>query len=519
MTAGQVAPADGATEAAPDGLSVPVEHEEARAALDEVQDLFGPMTHAESRSLIRSGKSKDATLALRDLSLRLGSLSPAERNSAYSDFQRPAWADSTAVSSSYCPSSGNICLHWIKQGIGHDDRATNSDWATNTVYPILMQVSGTYAAAGYRKPRADGAYGGTSQTDVYLDDVGSEGKYGYCTVDVTDAGHYAFHPTNSRASDLPAFCVLDNDYLNAGFGKHTPADNLRVTAAHEYFHAVQFAYDYLEDRWFMEATATWAEDQLYDAINDNLQYLQRSQLRYPGLSLDTYNGAGGFLHYGDWIYFAYLTQRSPARRGALPSLMLRMWQLADSVSGPDLYSVKAISRALAERHLGFTTTFAQYAAANRRPTTAYSDEGMQRRYPTAAPRRTVRLKPSRRTASAAFRVNHLASATMRFVPARLPAKRHRLTLTVDMANKRSGSVAEALVFFKNGRITTKAVRLGRTGNGKVRVPFSSRQVSRVELVLVNAGHSYRHCWASTVYSCSGVPVQDRVKETVKARAS
>jgi hypothetical protein len=269
----------------------------------------------------------------------------------------------------------------------------------------------------------------------------------------------------------------------------------------------------------MEATATWAEDQVFDSINDNLQYLQRSQLRYPGVSLDHYNGAGGFLHYGDWIYFAYLTQRAPARHGALPSLMLRMWQLADSVSGPDLYSVKAIARALAERHLSFTTTFAQYAAANRHPTTAYSDEGMQRYYPTARPKRTVSLRPGKRTASAAYRVNHLASATTRFVPRRLPAKRHRLTLSVNMANKRAGSVAEAVVFYKNGRIVTKGVRLGRSGNGRVRVPFSSRRISRVELVLVNANHSYRRCWVSSPYACSGVPARDRVKETLKARVS
>ena len=517
--AGVTQTVDAASDAVGDTLSVPADHEEAQAALDEVEDLFGPMTHAESRSLIRSGESKDATLALRDLSLRLGSLSRAERSSAYAEFQRP-WTTDSPGSPKLC--AANVCVHYLKAS----DAAARGvpSWKTDpafaqTVLDTMVHVSQTYTAAGYRQPRSDATYGGDGRTDIYLADVGAQGKYGYCTVDVNDAGQYVFRPSNARASDLPAFCVLDNDYSKDQFPtRHSSVQDLQVTAAHEYFHATQFAYDYLEDRWFMEATATWAEDQVYDAINDNLQYLQRSQLRYPGVSLDTYNGAGGFLHYGDWIYFAYLTQRSPARRGALPSLMLRMWQYADSVSGPDLYSIRAVSSALAERHLGFTPTFAQYAAANRHPSTAYSDEGMQRYYPTTRPKRTVRLRPGKRTTSAAFRINHLASATTRFIPRRLPGS-HRLKLSVNMANKRSGSGAEALVFYKSGRITTKGVRLGRSGNGTVRLPFSSRRVARVELVLVNANHAYRRCWVNSVYSCSGTPAHNQVKETVKARVS
>ena len=49
---------------------------------------------------------------------------------------------------------------------------------------------------------------------------------------------------------------------------------LQVTAAHEYFHLVQFGYDINEDGWIMESTATWAEDEVFDSINDNAQYLR-----------------------------------------------------------------------------------------------------------------------------------------------------------------------------------------------------------------------------------------------------
>jgi hypothetical protein len=88
-----------------------------------------------------------------------------------------------------------------------------------------------------------------------------------------------------------------------------------------------------------------------------------------------------------------------------------------------------------------------------------------------------------------------------------------------MAKRRTGSVAVALVFAKSGRISTRLVRLGKSGNGRIRVPFSSRRIARVELVLVNANHAFRKCWADTVYSCSGIPAKDNVTEKFSARVS
>jgi hypothetical protein len=505
-------------EAGADNLTVDASRDEATQALADVDDLFSPMTRRESRSLIASGEARDATLALRDLSLRLDSLSTSQRSSAYEEFQRP-WTYGNPVTKRAC--QDNICVHWVMRGRGYDSVASTDSYAS-TVLSTMVNVSRAYRSAGYRIPRADypsAAYGGTKATDIYLWDVGSEGKYGYCTVDVDDTGHYVYHPSNSRASDLPAFCVLDNDYSKSQFPtSHTSLQDLQVTAAHEYFHAVQFSYDYLEDRWFMEATATWAEDQLYDSINDNVQYLQRSQLRYPGLSMDKFGGAGGFLHYGDWIFFQYLTEHLTTRQGLLPVLVRRMWQYADSVTGRDLYSIQAVAAALRERHVNINRIFAQYAAANRHPATAYS-EGRANRYPVAWAKKTIRLKPGKRKASSSFKVDHLASATARFVPKRLGKKRTRLTLSVNMADRKSGSQAVAVIYYKSGRTVTKVLRLSKSGNGRVRAPFSSRTVSAVDLVLVNASHSYKNCWSGTAYSCRGVPKANHVKERFSAKVS
>ena len=510
-----------------DQLSVPATRQQATQALKEVQDLFSPMSRREARAKLSSGEGKDATMALRDLSLRLSSLSATDRSSAYEEFQRP-WRDGAF----HVQCRDNICVHWISPSeVGNSEvlreNATADSWATTTLN-TLVDVSRAYRQAGYRTPRADAPrpdgqpyFGGSAATDIYLRDVGDEGKYGYCTVDVNSSGYYVFKPSiPGRSSDLPAFCVLDNDYLNPGFGARSPLQNLQVTAAHEYFHAVQFAYDYLEDRWFMEATATWAEDNLgpvYDAINDNVQYLRSSQLRYPGVSLDTFNGANGFLHYGDWLYFEYLTERLPARQGRLPVLVRRMWQYADSL-GVDLYSTKAIAAALRERHVPFNWMFGQYAAANRHPATAYA-EGRANHYPPGRARKTVRLKPGHPSTSGSYEVDHLASAAVRMIPRRLPKKSTRLTLKVNMANKRSGSVAMVVVTFKDGRVVTRSMKLNRKGDGRIRTAFSSRKVAAVDIVLVNASHSYTRCWHNTPYSCSGTPRNDDRTERFSAKVS
>ena len=51
-----------------------------------------------------------------------------------------------------------------------------------------------------------------------------------------------------------------------------------MTAAHEFFHAVQFAYNAFQDSWLLESTAAWVEDEAFDSVNDNYQYLRSSAL-------------------------------------------------------------------------------------------------------------------------------------------------------------------------------------------------------------------------------------------------
>ena len=58
--------------------------------------------------------------------------------------------------------------------------------------------------------------------------------------------------------------MIDNDYAPLQFPGTTPLTDLEVTLAHEYNHVLQFGYDAFQDTWFVESTATWMEDQVYD---------------------------------------------------------------------------------------------------------------------------------------------------------------------------------------------------------------------------------------------------------------
>ncbi|UCH86831.1 MAG: hypothetical protein JSU97_10055 [Dehalococcoidia bacterium] len=48
---------------------------------------------------------------------------------------------------------------------------------------------------------------------------------------------------------------------------------MKVTAAHELHHAIQNTYDVNEEWWWTETTATYMEDEVYPAVNDNYGYL------------------------------------------------------------------------------------------------------------------------------------------------------------------------------------------------------------------------------------------------------
>ncbi len=80
-------------------------------------------------------------------------------------------------------------------------------------------------------------------------------------------------PANFPNSTYTSYIEMDNNYSEYYFPTKG-LDALKVTAAHEFHHAIQLGYNFREDDfYFFEMTSTWMEEYIYSEINDYLNYL------------------------------------------------------------------------------------------------------------------------------------------------------------------------------------------------------------------------------------------------------
>ena len=258
--------------------------------------------------------------------------------------------------------------------------------------------------------------------------------------------------------------MVDNDY--AGFPTNTPLENLQVTVAHEYFHATQFAYDFLDDGWAMEATAAWVEDEVYDGVDDNVQYLADSPITDRKRSIDKF---GGLFHYGVWIFFRYLTEEFPAETGGLPTIIRKFWEGADSSKGAkkDQYFTQAMTGVLKKKpyKLPVDKAFALFSDANRRASTIYEEgtSNTANNYPNAKVNGKKGLnKGQAKTFTATL--DHLSA---RPTSSRRRATPSKLQVSISGAPKAQGTRAVVSTYLKNGKVKTKYVAINSNGQGLV----------------------------------------------------
>jgi hypothetical protein len=469
---------------------------------------------------------RDLTLLLRDLRLQLPLLRGEERARARALLARPTDGRDDPQEDGYSvpaendcaagePGAGtDFCVHWVESTVDApplaDTRPANGipDQVDRTRATLQHVWDREIGAAGYRAPRRDAGpprSGPNRKLDIYLVDVGNAALFGYCaTENVPDDG-----------SDFAAYCVLDDDYSGQQFPAHTPLQNLQVTAAHEFFHAVQFGYDGREDLWLMEGTATWMEDEVYDAVNDNRFYLDFSPLTRPERSLDR---SSGFFVYGGWLWWRYLTEQHAADGGTgIPTLIRRVWEEADDseAARPGTYSLKATRRVLADRGSSLTAAFAGFGVANRNPGASYEEGRAYRAAPLAG---TLRLSRTQRSLpEQVVRLDHLSSTTFSYVPDRdLAAGGWRLRARVDAPSARHSPVVSLTKVRTDGTVATRQLTLDQDGIGHATVRFDSDVLRRVELTLANAGHRFR-CHQGTQLSCRGTSKSEDRSFTFKVR--
>ncbi len=444
----------------------------------------------------------EVTLALRDLFAARRSLDPQQAARAEALLARPTdgardtYGDGyVAAETSSC--SAHFCVHWVRTGA---DAPPDDAWARKTRTVMEQVWKNHIGTLGYRKPVTDGSRGGNAKFDVYLAELGSRGIYGYCAPESTVRG---------QRKQASGFCVLDNDFAASQFGR-PPKESLRVTAAHEFFHAIQFAYDYTEDKWLIESTATWIEERFADAVNDNRAYLTFGQAARSASSLDLFDPSG-LAHYGNWVFWEFLSERFGN------DIVRQVIQRTGTGGGlPDDYSTQALTKVLdGEDGGGFARLYATFAAANTQPALSY-EEGTA--FPGVAPVKSAALSPRSPRARFSTRVNHLAAKTVQVTPRSLGSKKWRLTVTVATGTTSSAPAVSVLALGTDGTLKQRSIDLSQQGQGSLRLRFDARRVRSVSVTLANASTRYS-CGAGSGFACAGRPLEQRERFSVDAEVS
>ncbi len=414
---------------------------------------------AHARGVLAGESRGDATQALLALRHSLSSLSGDDAANARAILARPSQPNVLC--------GKNACVHWKNPGLlggGDAPPQTDSngngtpDWVETTLQVMNTSWKREIEELGYREPLPDGQpvglpAGDVEKIDVYLQNVGGQGIYGYAA-------------TESGGSVAPAYLVLDNDYKEFGTA---PVKALKATAAHELFHAVQFAYDTTDAGWLMESTATWSEEQVYDGVDDNRNYLDSSSLVTPSQPLTAETGGA---QYGNWVFYQFISEHIGV------GVIRNIWWRA-SRSG--VQARTAIAQALRQAGSGLATTFGQFSTASNIPGRSYQEGN---HWPKASIQGVVQFGPGQTsTGQQQVALDALTAVNYELRPGNLSGK-WRLRVTLDTPGP--SHVAHLLVFKRDGGVERVRIPSKSGGQGSRVVNFSPGKVSKVILDIASS---------------------------------
>lgn len=181
-------------------------------------------------------------------------------------------------------------------GLVYKDDITVENLAKN-ILSIANEVwSKEIESLGFKAPINSDKY----YIDIYIGNTQAFNKAESLYVTVSKA--YAGYATAYR--DRTPYFVINPDIR---------LDILKVTIAHEFFHTVQYAYGlsdvavdiWYQNIWFLEATATMMEDEVFDDVNDYIHYLNY-YVYNTNLAIEYYNSG---IEYGKVIFAKYLREK------------------------------------------------------------------------------------------------------------------------------------------------------------------------------------------------------------------
>lgn len=190
---------------------------------------------------------------------------------------------------------------------------------------------------GYPPPPKDGNNGGDDKYDVYILNLGG-GLYGATTPETNISGTTTYE----------SYIEIDNSFSkNEGYNSFG-IDAARVTAAHEFHHAIQLG-NYIfrsDDTYFYELTSTAFEEFVYNDVNDYYAYMP-SYFRNTSNKLEDNSG------YNLAVWNIFLTERFMNEDPMLGhNIVKRSWEYL-----PKNRAIIAVAKAMRDFNKSFAQEF------------------------------------------------------------------------------------------------------------------------------------------------------------------
>ena len=319
--------------------------------------LFSPEIAVHDKSASEIPMLKSATALLAEVRDNWDIFSPDQKLALSSMMARPS-KQSNIVSP-----DGYFRVHYDSTG----PEAVPPQDADADLIPDYVERIALYADSsrrvndqlGYYSPPQDGGTGGDDKYDIYLVSILAYG------------GTSPESPGDSSWNDYTSYILVHRNLYGFPPNDDPQGDTIgaqKVTCAHEYFHAVQLAYDFdiQNNLWWMEATATYMEEVVFPEVNDNYSYLPYF-FNYPNRSIHYTND--DYHMYGAFVWPLYLSERFNA------SVILESWLACRYVT-----PFAAIDSALADFGRRVSGVFPEFTIWNyftndRAGTTTYYPEG------------------------------------------------------------------------------------------------------------------------------------------------
>ena len=213
------------------------------------------LQHLQNKKVIKSGTPYLTNLLYGDTE------KSAAFSALYKTLSRPemdTFADSN---------EGHFRVHYNFTGQDAPDQTdTDKNGVPDYVDSTLVYLENAWQVIvvdmGFGLPASDGTKGGSKDiVDCYLQELSPRSLYGFIS---PDPGTFP----------VTSYLNIDNDYSEKDVYPTLGYDALKVTTAHEFFHVIHYTYYAGSDAvWWMEHTAVWMEDYIWDDVNDYFNYI------------------------------------------------------------------------------------------------------------------------------------------------------------------------------------------------------------------------------------------------------